>query len=154
MSAILTTTEIARPPEEVFAYVTDPTRFPEWQHGVAGGHLDRAPAAVGSRCTTIRRIGGSERQVISEITELDPPNRWADHGVEGPIRGIVAVTIEPVETGGGARVTIALDFEGHGIGRLLIPLLVRRQAAREMPANMRRLKERLEKRPPPGDTAT
>jgi hypothetical protein len=41
-------------------------------------------------------------------------------------------------------VIINLDFTGHGIGQLLVPLLVRRQAAREMPENMRRLKQRLE----------
>jgi hypothetical protein len=41
-------------------------------------------------------------------------------------------------------VTIELDFEGHGIGKLLVPLVVRRQAQREMPRNMRSLKERLE----------
>ena len=43
--------------------------------------------------------------------------------------------------------TIELDFAGHGIGRLLVPLVVRRQAAGEMPENMRRLKERLEAGP-------
>ena len=36
------------------------------------------------------------------------------------------------------------DFTGHGIGKLLVPLIVRRQAASEMPENMRRLKQRLE----------
>jgi hypothetical protein len=41
-------------------------------------------------------------------------------------------------------VTIELDFEGHGIGKLLVPLVVRRQARAEMPTNMRSLKERLE----------
>jgi hypothetical protein len=41
-------------------------------------------------------------------------------------------------------VTIALDFEGHGIGKLLIPLVVRRQARTEMPRNLQKLKERLE----------
>jgi hypothetical protein len=39
-----------------------------------------------------------------------------------------------------------VDFTGHGIGRLLVPLVVRRQAATEMPGNMTRLKQRLESR--------
>jgi hypothetical protein len=43
-----------------------------------------------------------------------------------------------------SRVTIELDFTGHGIGKLLVPLVVRRQAASEMPENMSRLKRRLE----------
>jgi hypothetical protein len=41
-------------------------------------------------------------------------------------------------------VSIAVDFEGHGIGKLLVPLVVRRRAAKEMPTNVARLKDRLE----------
>lgn len=57
---------------------------------------------------------------------------------------IVNVTVAPVNGGTGSRVTISLDFKGHGVGTLLVPLFVRREARREMPKNMRRLKERLE----------
>jgi hypothetical protein len=99
---------------------------------------------VGSKCTTTRRIGGAAREVTSEVTKLDPPTSWAVHGIDGPIRAIVDVTVEPLDANGRARVTIAVDFEGHGIGKLLVPLVVRRQARNEMPANCRKLKERLE----------
>lgn len=44
MSALTSTIEIARPHEEVFAYVTDPTRFPEWQSDVV-----RVDASLGRR---------------------------------------------------------------------------------------------------------
>jgi uncharacterized protein YndB with AHSA1/START domain len=143
MAPIVSTVEIARPPDEVFPYVIDPGTFPEWQHGVVRGAMNESPTRVGSRCTTIRNIGGSEREITTEITECDPPRRWADHGIDGPIRAVVGVRVEPVATG--SRVTIELDFEGHGIGKLLVPLFVRRQAAKEMPGNMQRLKQRLER---------
>jgi uncharacterized protein YndB with AHSA1/START domain len=146
MAPITARAEVARPAEEVFAYVIDPSTFTEWQHGVVSGHMDGPTTHVGSRCTTVRRIGGREREVTTEITEYDPPRRWADRGIEGPIRAIVAVTVEPLGDGSGSNVTIELDFTGHGIGKLLVPLVVRRQAASEMPGNMRRLKERLEAR--------
>jgi len=45
-----------------------------------------------------------------------------------------------------SRITIELDFEGRGIGTLLVPLGVRKQASKEMPANLQTLKERLEDR--------
>jgi hypothetical protein len=64
-------------------------------------------------------------------------------GVDGPIRAIVDVTVEP-RSDTSALLTIALDFEGHGIGRFLVPLVVRREARREMPVNVMRLKQRLE----------
>lgn len=144
MAPIVSSTEVARPAEEAFAYVIDPTTMSEWQQGVVRGHLDGAPTHVGSRCTTVRKIGGREREVVTEITEFDPPRRWADRGIGGPIRAMVAVSVEPLADGSRSRVTIEVDFTGHGIGRLLVPLVVRRQAAREMPENMNRLRRRLE----------
>jgi Protein of unknown function (DUF4235) len=42
------------------------------------------------------------------------------------------------------RLTGTVDFEGHGIGKLLIPLVVRRQVRVEMPRNLQKLKQRLE----------
>jgi uncharacterized protein YndB with AHSA1/START domain len=147
VAPITSITEVARPAEEVFFYVTDPSVMPEWQQGCLSGHMDGGSVRVGSRCTTIRRIGGREQEVVTEITEYDPPRRWADRGISGPVRAIVAVQVEPLDDGSRSRVTIELDFTGHGIGRLLVPLVVRRQAASEMPGNMMRLKQRLESRP-------
>lgn len=147
MAPIVTSIDVARPPEEVFGYVIDPSRFVEWQEGVASGRMERdGPHGVGSRCITTRHIGGGERASTQEITEFDPPRTWADHGIYGPIRARVKVTVEPLDAGATSRVTICLDFEGHGIGKLLVPLIVRRQAHKEMPANCQRLKQRLEAR--------
>ncbi len=146
MAPIVSSIEVARPAAEAFAYVIDPRTMSEWQEGCVSGHMDGAPTSVGSKCTTVRRIGGREREVTTEITEYDPPRRWADRGTSGPIRAIVEVTVQPLADTSRSRVTIHLDFTGHGIGRLLVPLVVRRQAAGEMPRNMERLKQRLEAR--------
>jgi uncharacterized protein YndB with AHSA1/START domain len=146
MAPITTTTEVDRPVDEVFAYVTDPTRFVEWQQGVVNGHMaGDGPHGVGDRCLTTRRIGGAERAVTSEITHIDPPRAWGVRAIDGPIRAIVNVTVSPLVEGRRSRVTIALDFTGHGIGKLLVPLLVRPGARKEMPANLERLKQRLER---------
>jgi hypothetical protein len=34
MAPIASTIDVARPPAHVFSYVTDPSRFHEWQKGV------------------------------------------------------------------------------------------------------------------------
>jgi uncharacterized protein YndB with AHSA1/START domain len=142
VAPILSTADIARPAADVFAYVTDPSRMPEWQKGVTTGRLDGT--GVGARCHTTRKIGGAEREAVTEITEWDPPRRWADHGIEGPIRAVVSVRVDPLNDPARSRVTIEVDFEGHGIGQLLVPLVVRPQARRDMPGNMDRLRQRLE----------
>ena len=145
MTAIVSTTEVERPATEVFAYATDPTRFSEWQKGVVDGHMDSpGPPAVGARCLTTRRIGGAERPSTSQVTHVDPPRAWGVRGIDGPIRAIVDLTVEPL-TDSRSRLTIAVDFEGHGIGKVLVPLIVRREARAEMPTNLAALKNRMEK---------
>jgi len=136
--------EVERSAEEVFAYATDPTRFHTWQKGVTSGSMERkSEPAVGDNCRTTRRIGGAERPSTSELVRLDPPRAWSVHGIDGPIRAKVEVNVEPLAADR-ARITISVDFDGHGIGRLLVPLVVRRQARAEMPENISRLKQQIE----------
>jgi uncharacterized protein YndB with AHSA1/START domain len=143
MAAIVNQIEVDAPAAEVFDYVTDPERFPEWQANVVGGHMDHE-TSLGAICNTTRRIGGREREVTSEVIKYNPPSSWAVHGTDGPIRATVDVAVEPLAGTGRTRLTISLDFEGHGIGKVLVPLLVRPQSRKEMQRNMTRLKARLE----------
>jgi uncharacterized protein YndB with AHSA1/START domain len=144
MAPIITGVDIARPPGEVFTYVTDPARFDEWQAGVVSGHIegDGGPA-VGARCITTRRVGGAKRTFTSEITQFDPPGNWAVRGIDGPIRAAVGVTVEPRQDGEQSHVTISLDFSGHGAGKLLLPV-VEWQARKEAPQSCQKLKQRLD----------
>jgi uncharacterized protein YndB with AHSA1/START domain len=145
MPPIITSAEIKRPAAEVFAYATDPARFSEWQKGVVDGHMDHAagPAAVGAKCVTTRRIAGASRPSTAELVQIDPPRTWGVRGIDGPIRADVDVLVEQV-TDSRSRLTISVDFTGHGIGKILVPLMVRREARKEMPGNMAALKRRLE----------
>lgn len=145
MPTITTSTEVARSAEDVFAYATDPTHFSEWQKGVIDGHMDSADVpGVGARCLTTRRIGFANRSVTAELAYIDSPRTWGVRGIDGPIRGTVDVAVEPL-TDNRSRLTITVDFKGHGIGKLLVPLVVEREARKEMPTNMSALKERLER---------
>ncbi|HEX4256097.1 MAG TPA: SRPBCC family protein [Streptosporangiaceae bacterium] len=144
MPPIVTSADIDRPAAEVFAYATDPARFPEWQRGVVEGHMDGPQTpAVGARCVMTRRIGGADRASTSELVEIDPPRTWGVRGTDGPIRAAVDVLVEPL-TEARSRLTISVDFVGHGVGKILVPLVVRREARKEMPENMAALKQRVE----------
>ncbi len=145
MNPIVESVEIARPPAEVFAYATNPTHLSEWQESLVSARpVGDGPVAAGTRFVTVRRVGGRDRQMTMEMAELDPPRSWLARGIDGPVRGIVHGTVESLGDGAGSRVTIALSFEGRGIGLLLVPLVVRRQATGELPRVMRKLKELLE----------
>jgi uncharacterized protein YndB with AHSA1/START domain len=144
VAPIVSSIEISRPPEQVFSYVTDPSRLAEWQESVVSTRTEASgPSDVGSKVAMTRRIGRLERTMTSELT-VSPPRSWAVRGIDGPVRGMVKGTVEPLNGSTRSRVTIELEFEGHGIGKLLVPLVVRRQAAKEMPRNLQHLKDRLE----------
>ena len=137
--ALVSQIEIARSPAEVFAYVTDVSRFPEWQRDVVRVQVVEG----GGRFTTTRRFARAERTLTQEVTEDDAPRRWAARGIDGPIRPSASVTVEPLADGTRSRVTFTLDFAGHGLGVALLPL-VRRQAEKGAPVSYRNLKDRLE----------
>jgi uncharacterized protein YndB with AHSA1/START domain len=139
MAPLVSTIEIARPPREVFAVATDPLRFAEWQPDVVRVQLPE-PA----RIATTRRMTGGERTIVQQITRNDPPHGWAARGVEGPIRPHATITVEPLSGGAGSRVTFTLDFEGHGLGAPLVPV-VRRQAEKAAPVSYANLKKLLER---------
>lgn len=146
-TATVVSVEVDRPAEEVFAYATNPTKFSEWQQGVVAGamHSNGTPA-LGDHCRTTRRISGAERPSTSELVRFDRPRAWSVRGIDGSIRAQVDVDVEPVGTDR-ARISISVSFEGKGIGKLLVPLVVRRQARAEMPENIAKLKDRIEARP-------
>jgi uncharacterized protein YndB with AHSA1/START domain len=146
MAAIVESIEISRRPEDVFSYVTDFSRFPEWQGGVVSVRREGGdPLAVGSRAVVTRRVGPRNLAGTEEVVELTAPRSWAVRGVGRPVVATAKCTIEPLDHGERSRVTIALEFEGHGIGRLLVPLAIRRQARRQLPRNEKTLKEALER---------
>ena len=112
MEPIVSTFDIARAPEVVFRYATDPTRFAEWQHDVVEVRPEGPdPLGMGSRFATVRRIGGIERTLLQEITEVSPPTRWSARSVEGPIRASATITIEPLD--GGSEVSEEFEHALH-----------------------------------------
>src|SRR6476646_4580362 len=142
--AIRESIEISRSPEDVFAYIDDLATHGEWQEQVVSAKVDgEGPIRVGTRSTETRKIGGREQQMTYEVTEHSPPQVFAFRGVDGSVRAVGRATIEPLDDGARSRVTLELDFEGHGMGKVMLPL-VRNQAGKQVPKDQARLKQRLE----------
>ena len=146
MAPIVNTVEISRSPEDVFAYLTDISRFVEWQEQVVSARrLDDGPMRVGSKATMTRRMGKREQTFTTELTEWNPPRSYAFRGIDGPVRPIGKGRLEPLDDGRSTRFTFEIDFEGHGIGKLLVPLVVKRQAKTEIVKSHEALKQQLER---------
>ena len=144
MPPITGTIEIARPPQDVFDYVTDLSRQGEWQAAVEDIKVETAgPTRVGTTAIQTRRVPGRKQTFPFEITEHDPPRRSSFRVTGGPVRPVGSITLTPLENGTRTRVDFRIEFHGHGLGILLLPL-VRRDAARQVPGNLSALKTRLE----------
>jgi uncharacterized membrane protein len=141
---IVGTIEIARRPEEVFAYLDKLDRHGEWQEQITDVRLpDEGPTRVGTRAIETRKVPGGPREITYEVTEHDPPRTTSFRGIDGPVRVVGKVTVEPANDGSRSRVTVELDLKGHGFGKLIAPL-ARREARKQVPKDQARLKERLE----------
>jgi uncharacterized protein YndB with AHSA1/START domain len=141
---ITNTIEIDRPPEEVFAYLDDVERHGEWQAAIVRSKRDtEGPTKVGTRATDTRKVPGGPRDISYEVTEHDPPRRTSFRGVNGPVRPVGTVTVEPLDDGKRSRVTIELDLKGHGIGVLFAPF-ARMDARKQVPKDQAALKAKLE----------
>ena len=145
MSAISESIEINRSPEDVFAYLDDVERHGEWQDQiVAVERQSDGPLGVGSRVRETRRVPGGDRSMTYEVTEHNPPRQSSFRVVDGPVRAVGTISIEPVGDGSRSRLTIAIDFKGHGLaGRVLLPV-AKGQARKQIPKDQAKLKDVLE----------
>jgi uncharacterized protein YndB with AHSA1/START domain len=142
MASIATSVEIARSPEDVFAYVTDVSRHPEWQEGLVSATLEgEGPLGVGSRIVQRRKLGPTTVAVTSEITAFNSPELVSFTGLDGPIRADGSQRVERV--GEGSRVSFEMEMRGHGFGVLMLPI-ARRQATRQVAESHENLKRILE----------
>jgi uncharacterized membrane protein len=142
MAPIATSVEIARSPEDVFAYITDISRHPEWQEGLVSATLESAgPVRVGSRVVHRRKLGLTTVATTSEITAFNPPEVVGFRGVDGPIRAEGSQRVERV--GDGSRVSFEMEMRGHGLGVLMLPM-ARRQASSQVAESHEKLKRILE----------
>jgi uncharacterized protein YndB with AHSA1/START domain len=135
--------DIARPPQDVFAVVTDPARLSEWQPLVVRvEQLQDGPLRQGSRMREVRRIRGKELAQIVEVAEFEPAERFGLRVVEGPLPVHGDLDFSP-RSEGGTRVHVHAYGRARGAMRLLEPVLGL-GIKREFRQQYRRLKELLE----------
>jgi uncharacterized membrane protein len=144
MARITGTIEIARTPQDVFDYATDLVRQGEWQTGIVSVDIETdGPTGVGTRAVETRHVPGGTRTFPFEITEHEPPIRSSFRVTDGPVRPHGTLTFTALDDGARTRVDFEMEFVGHGMGTLLLPL-VNRDARKQVPRDLAALKQRLE----------
>lgn len=144
MATVTESITISRPSDEVFAYLDDLPRHPDWQTDLTENRvLTEGPTRVGTEVAATRQMGGRTMSIKWRIIEHDPPRRTVFETYEGQMmkpRG--EVTVEPIAEG--SRVTFSMDPRFEGFGKVLGPLVIMRQLRKTIPDDLRRLKEKLE----------
>lgn len=118
-------TEIARAPEEVFAYVADPSKLATWQtNTVSVTQAGDGPVGLGTRLREVHHApGGKELESLVEVSEFEPPRVFALRMVEGPLPLDGRIVLEP--SGKGTLMSFHCSGRPSGAMRLASPLLKR-----------------------------
>ncbi|HEY2309590.1 MAG TPA: SRPBCC family protein [Gaiellaceae bacterium] len=127
------TIEIARPPEEVFAYLTDVSNVPAWQSGVKSSTLRDG------RIEESRTLLGRELETTLEIVEQEAPRLFTLRTLNGPVRFTVRHELEAAN--GGTQLTVAAEGD---VPRGFAAGLIGRQVEKQFRKDFERLKQILE----------
>ena len=126
------TIEIARTPDDVFAYLTDVSNLPAWQAGVKSATLRDG------QIEESRSLLGRELRTALEIVEQEEPRLFTLRALDGPVPFTVRHELEPVDVGTRLTVTAEGDVPGFAAG------LLARQAEKQFRKDFERLKQILE----------
>ena len=127
------TIEIARTPEDVFAYLTDVSNLPAWQAGV------KSATRRDGRIEESRSLLGRELDTTLEIVDEESPRLFTLRALDGPVRFTVRHELEAA--GGGTRLTVTAEGEVPGFAAGLLA----RGAERQFRKDFERLKQILER---------
>jgi carbon monoxide dehydrogenase subunit G len=127
------TIEIARTPEDVFAYLTDASNLPQWQAGVKSASLRDG------RIEESRSLLGRELDTTLEIVEREEPRLFTLRALDGPVRVTIRHQLEPADDGTQLTVTAEGDIPGGFAAGL-----VARRVEKQFRKDFERLKQILE----------
>ena len=136
------TVVIDRPVAEVFAYVSDVARLPEWVAAIVDARPTSAePIGRGSTFTNVVRALGRRVEIVQEVTEYEPQRRVVLRSVSGPLPSTLTQTFEPA--GDSTHLTQVIAFARCHSFKLAGPL-VAAGARRHMAGDLATLKRLLE----------
>lgn len=113
---------IAKPTDEVFAYLADFSNTAEWDPGVAeASQTSEGPVGPGSTFDLVTLFRGRRVPVTYKVTVYDPPRRVVLVGDNKNFTGTDDIGVAP--EGNGTRVAWNAEFQMKGLAKLLQPFL-------------------------------
>jgi carbon monoxide dehydrogenase subunit G len=138
------TAHVDRPIEEVFAFLADGENDPKFSPRVIEiGKTSEGPPGVGTIYASTVKDAGMTTKREFKLTEFDPPTRirWTELSKNLVTAEEGGYDLAPDD--GGTRLTIHNVLEGHGFGKILVPLALR-AARKDADAFAQRIKQAVE----------
>ena len=141
MASFENTVIIRRPVEDVFAFLADFENVPKWNYAIVETRkVSPGPVGVGTTYRQTRSVPRTSEERF-EVTVFEPARRLEVQGRIGPFRAKIGYLLEV--TGGGTRLTNAVDLGSSGLLTLVAPLATSR-VKRAVAVNLDTLKQFLE----------
>jgi uncharacterized protein YndB with AHSA1/START domain len=112
---------IARPVDEVFAYLSDFTTTTSWDPGNVKTTLISGAGGVGTKYANTSTFNGRQTNLVYEVVDYELGRRIQLRGSNKTIIAVDTITFKEVE--GGVSVTYDASFTFKGITKLIAPFL-------------------------------
>ena len=125
-------------PQEVFDFISDPTKDAEWRDtSVSAEWISEPPHGVGSTYKSVDKLMGRNIEVTQEITAWDSPNQYGFKGDSGPMTFELTWKLEAQDNG--TKATISVKAQSGGFFKMAENLF-RKQVEKQFDTDMASLK--------------
>jgi carbon monoxide dehydrogenase subunit G len=122
MAGFEMTEVIARPPAEVFGFITDPANAPRVSPSIQKmERISDGPTGVGTRYRETRVMNGKPAQAELQVTRFEPPTTYAVQNETEGIKTVYTYTLTPQVAG--TRVQLVAELHAVGLKKAMLPIV-------------------------------
>ena len=130
MASFRHTVTVPRTPDEVFPWLFEEDKVPQWTGSLDGyAVLGDGPLGTGTRIRQTLEVSGHKVDVEMELTRYEPPREAESRFTMSGLDVVTTYTLSP--NGGGTDLTQTLDGRASGFkARMLVPVVQPRLEAK------------------------
>ena len=128
--------DIPQPPDQVFPWLLDEDKVPQWTSALNGYSLLGEPGIGAHAVQTLDVAGGVKLDM--EITRYEPPRGVEMRAESNGVKVVSAYTLEP--SGTGTRLTQSLDAKPEGLSGRMVIGVVRPRLEKKVSEDLERLR--------------
>jgi uncharacterized protein YndB with AHSA1/START domain len=136
MASFTHTVTIPRPPEEVFPWLLEADRVPQWTSNLEAYEPEGA-VGPGSRIRQVLQVSGQEFDVQMEVLRYEPPTEAETKFTTNGIDVLATYTLAP--DGAGTRLTQSLEAKARSLTARLVLPAVQPKLERKLMGDLERL---------------